>query len=139
VPTSASTQSNPADPTLTTSTTGVMMGLAGAITPKTTGRVQLIVTGVLANSLSGDGAGASLRYGTGGAPANAAAPTGSLCTGGAVTRLIAAANNQQVPETLACTITNLTVGTAYWFDAQLQAITAGNASLSNIIMQANEF
>ena len=75
----ATAQSTPADPTGTTDTTGKMMGLAGAITPTYTGRLLIIVSGNLTNTTAaaGDGAKAQIRYGTGSAPSNGDALTGT--------------------------------------------------------------
>ena len=72
------TQAEPADPTGTNNATGLMMGLAGAITPLTTGRLLIMLSGTLANATAiADGANVQLRYGTGAAPANADALTGT--------------------------------------------------------------
>ena len=65
---SNATQTNVAAPAGTTSTTGLMMGLAGAITPAHSGNVLLIVSGTLTNGTTSDGASLQIRYGTGAAP-----------------------------------------------------------------------
>lgn len=68
----ARTNSKPSNPTGTAATTpGVMMGLAGTITPTATGNVLVTIMGVALNSTSADGANMQIRYGTGSAPTNA--------------------------------------------------------------------
>src|SRR5438309_1082651 len=67
----------PADPTGTTDTTGKMMGLAIAVTPLVTGRLKIFVSGSAANNTINDGAAVQIRYGTGTAPVNGAALTGT--------------------------------------------------------------
>lgn len=126
------TNQNPAG---TTSGTGVMMGLGAtcAITPKTTGRVLVSFNFVSANSGVTTNT-ATLKFGTGGAPANAAAPTGTtIGTTRAIFEPAATASN---PVSLSgYTITTLTVGAAAWFDIDLAAgattatITAVDCSL----------
>lgn len=58
-----------------------MLGLAALITPQVTGRIVVIVTGVVATSASGDGASFQIYEGTGGAPSNNAAATGTAIGG----------------------------------------------------------
>src|SRR6185503_7947405 len=81
------TQSNPSDPSTTTSTTGVMMGLGSSttITPNTTGVIMIVVTGDIDNSAAGDGSQVQIRYGTGTPPINGAALTG---TGAGLVKLV---------------------------------------------------
>ncbi len=45
-----------AAPTGTTNTSGLMMGLAGAITPNSTGRVMVLVSGNIISGTTNDGA-----------------------------------------------------------------------------------
>lgn len=132
----AASQATPSDPTGTTNTTGKMMGLAGAITPLTTGRVVLIASGDLASTLSGDGAKAQLRYGTGTAPTNGAALTGTA-VGGLVT-MLAAANNQRVPVSLQALVSGLAIATPVWIDVSLAAVTGGTATLQDMSLTAIE-
>lgn len=137
----ASYAATPGDPTGTTNTTGLMMGLAGAITPATTGRIRFAITGNLSNSGTsiGNGCKAQLYFGTGSAPANAAAITGTV-SGAQLTSVneSTTASTKQ-PVSLEYIVSGLTLGTAYWFDAAIAAITAGTASLSNVTMTAMEF
>ena len=133
----AATISTPANPTGTTDTTGKMMGLAGSITPTLTGRICGQISGQMANSTINDGAGVKFRYGTGTAPANAAALTGTVV--GAeqtMTSLVAA---QKSGFTIPFMVTGLTLGTAYWLDAGLKAITGGTATITGVTIVAEEF
>lgn len=128
---------NSLNPTGTTSTTAVMMGLAGAITPKASGNVLLYLNGDLGNNTAGDGANVNLRYGTGTAPTNGAASTGTTCAG--PQKLI---NNPsttfRLPFSLTCVATGLTVGTTYWIDAAILATTGGTASIADVAIGGSE-
>jgi hypothetical protein len=133
-------QSSPANPTGTTDLTGKMMGLAGSITPAQTGRVMIIVTGNLSNSTAaaGDGAKTQIRYGTGSAPANAGALTGTTA-GSLISMLLERATaSDPFPFCVAAVVTGLTIGTAYWIDLSLAAIAAGTAILTNLSISVVE-
>jgi hypothetical protein len=128
----------PSNPTGTTATgAGVMMGLGSscAITPLYSSRVYLEIQGGMANDTSGDGALNSLFYGTGTAPVNQAASTG---TGLGGTNMTAAAANQTVSFANIGVATGLSPGTAYWFDLRLAAVTAGTAIVANVSCTAYE-
>ena len=129
-----------AAPTLTTSTTGVMMGLSSGttrITPQVTGNIMIIVTGMALNSVIGDGTSMQIRYGAGNGPANGAALTGT--TVGSYKNMIAstAAGKQG----FACCgyATGLTLGTAIYLDVAVKAVTGGNATISEVDVVAYEF
>lgn len=131
---SNSYQATPSDPTGTTNGTGVMMGLTGAFTPTRSGKMQIIISGNITNNTAGDGAQTQIRYGTGTAPTNGAALTGT--TAGALAKLINALIALLVPGTgnFACNaiVSGLTLNTAYWIDLSLARITGGTASISGI-------
>lgn len=129
-------QSSPADPTGTNNTTGLMMGLAGSITLAFSGRVLVMLSADIANNTGTDGAKAQLYFGTGAAPANAAALTGTTI-GGLVNFTLALAA-QRVPIALQGVVTGLTVGSTYWFDASLAAVTGGTANLRNVSLTVVE-
>ncbi|MEM3846417.1 MAG: hypothetical protein QXV17_09625 [Candidatus Micrarchaeaceae archaeon] len=122
--------SSPANPTGTTSTTAVQMGLGVTYTTATTGRLLVIVTGEAANNTAGDGATVQLSYGTGTAPSNGAAATGTAV--GSKISVTSNAASQTVPFALAYVISNLAVGNSFWFDLQVAAVTGGTASVSNL-------
>ena len=113
-----------------------MMGLAGAITPQSTGTLEVTITGSCYNSTSGDGSSMTIRYGTGTAPANGAALTGTAAGNGAIST--AAANNQAHVCSATAIITGLVPGTTYWLDAALKAVTDGTATLQNVSISAVE-
>lgn len=133
-------QSSPANPTGTTDTTGKMMGLAGSITPAQTGRIMITICGNISNSTAaaGDGAKAQIRYGTGSAPANAGALTGTTA-GPQVSMLLERATaSDPFPFSLTAIVTGLTVGTAYWIDIALAAVAAGTGIITNLGISAVE-
>lgn len=135
--TPASAQSFPSNPAATTSLTGVMMGLAGAFTPAFSGRVLIFVTGTGANSTANDGLTVAGRYGTGTAPVNAAANTGTSFGNGQT--IDSPANAARSPFALIGVITGLAVGTAHWVDVLLTALTGGTASLTGLSVSVVEF
>ena len=130
-------QSTPTNPTGTVSLTLVMMGLAGSITPRSTGRILIWLSGDCSNTTTGDGVGVQLSYGTGAAPANGGALAGTQ-VGGLVT-FTALTGVLTVPVGLQAIVENLAVNTAVWLDAAVKAVTAGTASISNLSLTALEF
>lgn len=116
-------QGTPANPTGTSSTAGVMMGLAQTITPLMSGVVTVILSGDISNDTAADGAKVRLRYGTGTAPANAAAAAGTAA--GRLSHATKLLAGQKVPFSLNVVISGLTANTAYWFDAQLAVEVSG--------------
>lgn len=131
-------QSTPANPTGTANTTGVMMGLGALFTPVKSGSVMVMITGSLTNNTASDGAKGQIRYGTGAAPANGAALTGT-----AVGNQPRALNNASTaalvtPVAFIAIITGLTLGTQYWFDIGLAAITGGTATLTDVTVDVIE-
>lgn len=134
--TSGAASSAPANPTGTSSTTAKMMGLAGSFTPTKSTKACLTITGLIANTTSGDGAAVQLQYGTGGAPANAAALTGT--NAGNTVTFTAKAAGQQSGFSVVAIVTGLTIGTTYWIDAALKAVTGGTASITSVGVLATE-
>ena len=133
-------QATPNDPTGTTSTVGVMMGLGAVLTPQFSGRVFVCVNGNLTNSTAaaGNGAKVQIRFGTGTAPANGAALTGTAM-GSIQTSVLerATANDLQTFCVLAI-VTGLSLGTQIWLDISLAAVTAGTGLAKNINISAME-
>ncbi len=133
----AATQTNvAANPGGTTSTTMVMMGLAGAITPVSSTRIYFQISGDVTQSTTADGAKWQLSYGTGAAPANAAALTGTQV--GANPTMTFLTGVLTVPFCIQAVVTGLTPLTAYWLDLALAAVTGGTASVSNVSVSAFE-
>lgn len=128
-------QVQPTDPTGTTSLTGVMMGCAVAFTPKLTGRIRVLVSGVGNNNTASDGGTLFIQYGTGTAPINAAAPTGTR-TGN---QPIFVSGTNKSSFTAVGFVLGLIPGTAYWFDVELAALTGGTASLTKLQFEIEEF
>lgn len=131
----------PADQTAIASATYQMNGL-GAIatipcrlTPGSTGRVLVIVTGDLVENATGQTATVQLSYGTGAAPANAGAVTGTQ-TGGQIAWV---SLTGQLTQTFAIhsLITGLVVNTDYWFDLALKS-SAGTVQATNVNFSAVE-
>lgn len=130
------TFSTPADPTGTTNTTGLMMGLSGTITPQVTGRIIIFINGTIFNGTVGDGANVQMRRGTGTAPVNAAALTGTA-TGGLVKHVAATAAHKD-PFCLIGIVTGLAINTAVWLDVGLAAVTGGTATITDVSIAAVE-
>jgi len=125
-----------AAPTGTTSATAVMMGLAGSITPTRGTKIIIMASGQMANSTINDGATVDLRFGTGGAPTNGAAVTGTLVgIAQTSTSLVAASKSGFC---VMGKVTGLSVGTAYWLDLSLLAVTGGTATVTGVSLTAFE-
>lgn len=137
---SASAQVTPANPTGTSNTTGLMMGLGSTctITPGWSGRVRISWEGNSNSSTTNSGF-TILRFGTGTAPTNGAAATGTIvgATGGVFHANPSLAVNYLWARS--GVVTGLTPGTAYWFDLQLGTNIAGTAALQNLAFSADEF
>jgi hypothetical protein len=129
-------QATPSNPASTTSLVGVMAGIAVAFTPTQTGRVLVIAEGSMSNNTVGDAIDVQIRYGTGTAPVNGAALTGTAA--GAFQRCTATGAALQVPFAVVAIVTGLTVGTAYWFDLMEKAITGGTAQISALVVAIAE-
>ena len=138
-PDPAVSQSTPGDPAGISSTSGLMAGLAGSITPESLGRVCIIISGNLTNSAGaiGDGAKVRIRYGTGAAPANADALTGTAI-GNMVTSVLEEAVSDLQAFSCQAIITGLTIGTAYWIDLAVAAVVGGSAEVKNLSISAFE-
>lgn len=113
----AMTMSTPADPTQTSSATAVMMGLAGTITPTRSGRVLVTVYGVVQNDTNGGQCAIRIRTGTGTAPTNGAALTGTAY--GIQQTVTDPTANQPLAYSMTVAVTGLTLGVARWIDVSL--------------------
>ena len=125
----------PINITGTSSTTPVMMGIGSTvtITPTKSGVVIATVMGNIQNNTASDGASIILRYNTGSAPANGAAATGNS-VGVAVNFNNGGSASFVAPFNLTALLKppTLSVGSTYWIDVALGAITGGTASISNV-------
>lgn len=130
----------PADPTGTASATQVMMGLGSTCTytPAGTGKVLVTVTGTCqATGATNAAISVGCRRGTGTAPANGAAVTGTRF--GAVADQQLRSTNTSTGVGFAFTgLLTLTAGTTYWFDITLAALTATGAQVNNVAMTITE-
>jgi hypothetical protein len=136
---SATLQATPSDPTGTANTSaGVMMGAGStcSLTPSYSTRVRFEIIGNLTNTVAGAGTQPELVYGTGGAPSNGAAATGTVL--GKRVNFNPPNSNNSAPFNLSGIATGLTAGTAYWFDINLVA-GAGTASIASLSCNAMEF
>jgi hypothetical protein len=140
----ATEQKQVAAPTAPASTSVyAMQGLAGTITPNRSGTVLLTISGTATGSTvtAGDGLEWQLSYGTGAAPANAGAVTGTQV--GAVQEntnpAAVTAADVHTPFSITAVITGLTLGTAYWLDLAAKSIaTASSGALANVSVTAVE-
>lgn len=126
----------PSDPSGTTSTSYVQMGIGSTctLTNTITSRMLITINGQINNSTAGDGASAILSIGTGTAPINGAAAAGSLL--GNPTGINVAA--ETVPFSLTAIATGLTPLTAYWVDLQVKAVTGGTAIAGSLTCTLHE-
>ncbi len=130
----------PSNPTGTSSATQVMMGLgaSASITPAINSQVMIAISGDVFNaSAIADGAAFSIRYGTGAAPANGDAQTGTAC-GALAVKYVAATTAEKAPFSITCIATGLSAGTAYWIDLSLANITGGTAAVNDVTIAAHE-
>lgn len=133
----ATFQSSPANQS-TASATAVMAGLGGAtITPKTSGVIVVSISGVTFNTVNGWNNQIQIRYGTGAAPTNGAAVTGTAA--GALQTHASNVLNAQTGFCLHAVITGLTIGVTYWIDVSLaSSFGGGTASVAGNSITAFE-
>jgi parallel beta-helix repeat protein len=128
----------PANPASTVSATAVMMGLGStcAFTPRGSGRVLVNVTAYASSTTAAAGINCGGRYGTGTAPANGVAATGTQFGSASDAGARPSGTGSNAGTAFAFTdILTLTPGTAYWLDlALLTTNVADAASLTNISM-----
>lgn len=125
----AASTTSPANPTGTSSTSAVMMGLGGSITPTATGRVFATLSGNWVNTVIADGCNYTMRFGTGAAPANGVAATGTIMSSNP--GVTATVGNTAQPIAFSGYVGTLTVGTAYWVDLAFNAVTGGTCTFGN--------
>lgn len=108
-----------------------MFGLAAQFTPASTGKVRVVIEGFFTNLTINDGCGAQGSFGTGVPPVANAAKVGTLFGAGNIV-CTAAIAGQFYNCTLEDIITGLTLGTTYWFDIQVWAITGGTGEAAQL-------
>lgn len=134
----ATLTNKPNDPSATTSATLVMQGLGSgwAITPVSSGKVLVIITGEATTATAASATTVGGRYGTSTAPTNNAAVTGTAFGAKADFTFTPVGTGLKTPFAFN-EIISLTAGTAYWFDLAL-ASAANAASVSNLAISALE-
>jgi hypothetical protein len=143
--TPASAMTTPSNQTGISGATGaaVMLGLGGAtgpatLTPVFSGRVRYTLTGSVVVGTANDGVTLTCSHGTGTAPANNAALTGTQ-DGAGVSFVNAASTTEKVPFSCTGVVTGLTLSTAVWFDLAVLNITGGTATITGATFTASEF
>jgi hypothetical protein len=111
-------------PAATTSTSGVMAGMATYFTPVVTGRVLVIFNGAPTSSVAGAWVAGFIRYGAGTAPVNGAAPVGTQI--GPQWLAAPPIAGQWAGASMSAVIAGLTIGTQYWVDV-VYRVPAGNS------------
>lgn len=119
-----------ANRTGTSSLVGVMLGQGTAITPQTTGRILVQVSGYTSQNTAGDGCVTGIRYGIGADPVNAAALTGTSI--GANQKSTHSAVTTRVPFAESVQVTGLTINTRVWVELSETAITGGTCTINNV-------
>jgi hypothetical protein len=104
-----------------------MMGLSASITPINRGVILVLASGDVDNNTNSRGVTMQLRYGTGTAPINGTALTGTLVATLAFTQNNA---NIRVPFCFNDILSGLTLNTYYWIDISIAS--AGGAGTSRI-------
>lgn len=130
----------PADPTDTASTSLVCMGLGSAckITPAASGLVLASVTGYGQSLTAAANITVGCRYGTGAAPANGAADTGTRFGAAADPVVKPGATGVSVPFAFTGLL-SLIPGTAYWLDiVAATGTTADHAKVTDVSVTAVE-
>jgi hypothetical protein len=144
LPHAATGQKQVAAPVAPSSTTlFTMQGLAGAITPVTTGNVLFIISGtfIATTVTAGDGIEVQLSYGLGTAPVNGAAlagfQAGTVRSNKNPTTVTAA--DVAVAFSVQAVATGLMVDSPYWIDLAAKSIaTASSGAVTNVSVSAFE-
>ena len=127
-------------PTGTASATAVQMGLGSswAITPSFSGRLRIVVCGWVALSAGDTNGFINATYGTGTAPANGAAKTGTFLASTDI--IIATADvSGAVPFAFEYEAAGLSLSTAYWVDLTLRSNSGATISVSVTGVRIEEF
>jgi hypothetical protein len=117
-----------------------MMGLTtsyglSTITPMQSGRIHVTIDGVVANT-NGNGAKWDIRMGTGTDQTNQGTMAGTAY--GGQQSMTALTGVLKCPFSTTALVTGLTVGTAYWIDVDLAAVTGGTATMTQVAVSAFE-
>ncbi len=114
---------------------GAIASIPCALTPTVTGRVLVAWSGDIVENATAQTATLQMVYGTGAAPANGSAVTGTAI--GGELAWVSLTGQLTIPFALTYLITGLTPGTAYYFDIAGKS-SAGTAQLTNCNFMAVE-
>lgn len=120
----------------TTSSTAVMLGLAGAMTPASSGTIMITIDGLVSSSGISGASTVQIAYGTGTAPTLNAAATGTVK--GSLLTCTSNAGGSYTPFSTTAIVTGLSSGTAYWIDLQYSNQSGATTVLSQITVTAAE-
>lgn len=140
-PGAATSTFKPANPAATVSTTLVMMGVGSTcvFTPQGSGKVVATISGGWTTATASINGVLSARYGTGTAPVNGAAGTGTRWgTGSSDMSVRAGSTAGNIPFSFT-EVLSLTPGTAYWFDLVTSTASASDAAtITNVQITLQE-
>lgn len=113
---------------------GKMLGLAGAITPSKSGILVITISGEYLSDSTVFTTDLSVRIGTGTAPANGAAVSGTIIQ---TTNRLASSSTLRIPFSTNVTITG-SPGTPYWIDMSAGTSGGGTVQLFNVSISSIE-
>lgn len=120
------TQTQPTNKTAITGTTEKMMGYAVAFTPRRSGKLEIQIDGNITVDTTAQTTTARLKYGTGAAPENDAAVTGTQA--GKTKTFVGLTGMLTVPFAMTAFVNaQANVGVAMWFDFDAKTSDAGAA------------
>ncbi|SRR5581483_8643664 len=133
------TMFTPADPTGTTSTSAVAMGLGSvcAWTPKRGNKMLVTFCGSITNSAASAGAKVQIKYGTGTPPSNGGSG-GVPVTPQQTLQGNASTAGLKVPFSITALVNPLGSTEQHWFDIFLAAVSTGTASVTDITFTLTE-
>lgn len=125
----------------TTSTSVVMLGVGTTckLTPVYSSRLTVTFAGNIANGTASDAGDLGLYQGSGTAPSNGAAVTGTLRSNTVAFGGGAGNSGVNFPFSVTSVITGLTPSTAYWFDIGFASIVGGTTTIGGLSCSAMEF
>jgi len=132
----ATFSATPASPTGTTGTAMMGLGTSCKLTPTYSGRVLVNFYMTASHSVANGSVQVQMYYGTGTAPANGAAATGTAYGSLPGFQTYAPAAFGEL--SMSAIITGLTPATAYWFDVKVQT-GGGTGSLTQVTCNGMEF